>query len=103
MKLLLGILILPISVLLTNGDYLDPEKQRRINEVVEAVMDCWDIVGTQISVVHKGEVVFSNGYGLIDTDNEQPVTPQTLFNIASTSKQFTTTLLGIVLEENGYV
>ena len=98
---LVTLLVALISLLLIQGQNLDPEKQRQINEIVEAVMGCWDLMGTQISVVQEGKVVFSKGYGLIDDEEQQPVTTQTLFNIASVTKQFTTTLLGIVLEENG--
>ena len=88
-------------LLSAKASYLGPEKQQRIDEIVEAVMGCRDLMGTQISVVKNGEIIFSQGYGLLDGDRNDEVTPQTLFNIASITKHFVATLLGMVLEENG--
>ena len=88
-------------LLSAKASYLGPEKQQRIDEIVEAVLECRDLVGTSISVVKNGETIFSKGYGLLDRDRSDAVTPQTLFNIASITKHFVTTLLGVLLEENG--
>ncbi|HEX6367602.1 MAG TPA: serine hydrolase domain-containing protein [Longimicrobium sp.] len=40
-------------------------------------------------VAKDGEIVLANGYGLADRDNRVPVTPETVFDIGSITKQFT--------------
>jgi CubicO group peptidase (beta-lactamase class C family) len=40
-------------------------------------------------VAKDGEVVLANGYGLADRENRVPVTPETVFDIGSITKQFT--------------
>ncbi|HIF21371.1 MAG TPA: class A beta-lactamase-related serine hydrolase, partial [Gemmatimonadetes bacterium] len=44
--------------------------------------------GAAAIVVREGEVVFRAGYGMADLDHGIPVTPQTVFDVASVSKQF---------------
>jgi CubicO group peptidase (beta-lactamase class C family) len=45
--------------------------------------------GVAIAVVKNGKVIFKKGYGMANLNNNIPITPQTVFNIASVSKQFT--------------
>jgi len=45
--------------------------------------------GAAVAIVKDGKVVFMKGYGMADLDHDIPITPQTVFNIASVSKQFT--------------
>src|SRR5687767_10386830 len=45
--------------------------------------------GAAVAIVKDGKVVFRKGYGMADLEHDIPVTPQTVFNIASVSKQFT--------------
>lgn len=45
--------------------------------------------GCALAVVEDGRVVLARGYGFADLDRRLPITPRTVFDIASTSKQFT--------------
>lgn len=45
--------------------------------------------GAAVAIVKDGKIVFQKGYGMADLDHDIPITPQTVFNIASVSKQFT--------------
>ncbi|MBL7993234.1 MAG: beta-lactamase family protein, partial [Candidatus Kapabacteria bacterium] len=45
--------------------------------------------GVAVAVVKDGKIVFKKGYGMADLDHDVPITPQTVFNLASVSKQFT--------------
>ncbi len=52
-----------------------------------------------IAVVKDDEVIFVRGFGLADLKNETPVTPETIFAIASATKAFTATLVGMLVDE----
>ena len=45
--------------------------------------------GCAVGVTRAGSLVFAKGYGTADLEHDTPITPDTRFNIASVSKQFT--------------
>jgi len=55
--------------------------------------------GAAVAVVKDGKVVFLKGYGMADLDHDIPITPQTVFNIASVSKQFTAFAIYLLASE----
>lgn len=54
--------------------------------------------GCAVLIVRDGKVVFKKGYGMANLEYDAPITPATVFDIASVSKQFTgyaiSTLMG---------
>lgn len=58
--------------------------------------------GGAVSVVHRGEVVFSGGWGLADLETGIANSPATVFNTGSVSKQFTAFLV-LLLEADGHL
>lgn len=55
--------------------------------------------GYAVAVVENGKVVFEKGYGLASLEYEVPFTPQTAFNTASLSKQFTGLAISLLVQE----
>lgn len=56
------------------------------------LLDAWeagDAPGVAVSIMKDGEVVFSSGEGLANLEHNVPITPNTVFRVASVSKQFT--------------
>lgn len=58
-----------------------------------------DKPGAAVAVVHRGEIVFKKGYGSAHLEYDIPVTPETIFHVASVSKQFTVFALLLLAEE----
>ena len=56
--------------------------------------------GCVIGIIYKGELIYSKGYGMANIKEKIPNTPDKLFDIASTSKQFTALSI-LLLEEKG--
>src|SRR4051812_41785805 len=77
----------------------EPEALAGIDAFVESTMAAWKVPGLALAVVKDGKVVKSEGYGFRDRDKKLPVTPRTLFPIASISKSFTVTGLGMLVDE----
>ncbi len=77
-----------------SGDPLDG-----FSDYVQGVMEDWDVPGASVAIVHQGEVVFLDGFGMRDLENELPVTEDTLFGIGSSTKAFTAVLLLSQVEE----
>ena len=70
-----------------------------IRKMITALMACTEIQGITLAVVNKDEIIMKDGFGFADVKENKPVTPETLFPIASTSKGFTATLLTMLLHE----
>ncbi|MHC4989665.1 MAG: serine hydrolase domain-containing protein [Planctomycetota bacterium] len=71
-----------------------------IHDRLERLMALELAPGMAVAVVRDGEVVHLRGYGLADVENGRPVTPDTVFYIASSTKSFTGTAVAI-LDERG--
>lgn len=66
---------------------------------VAKVMARYKVPGVTIAVVQDGEVVLAKGYGVKTLGRPEPVTSRTAFAIASNSKAFTATALGLLVED----
>src|SRR5688572_27531461 len=56
--------------------------------------------GMAVAVVRDTQVVYAKGFGWADVETRRPVTPETIFYIASTTKSFTG-LAAAMLDEQG--
>ena len=59
-------------------------------------------VGLAIAVVKNDSIVYAKGFGPKKLGDPAPVTPRTVFAIGSTSKAFTTTALGMLVDEGRF-
>ncbi len=71
----------------------------QLPEYVQARMAQFDVPGLALAIVHRSRVVFSEGFGVRRLGAPGPVTDRTVFPIASTSKAFTSTAVGILVDE----
>lgn len=58
--------------------------------------------GVAVSVVRDGNTIFEKGYGMANLEYDIGISPQTVFHIASVSKQFTTFAI-YLLEKQGKI
>jgi CubicO group peptidase (beta-lactamase class C family) len=56
--------------------------------------------GCALGVFRDGHILYAKGYGLASVEGNTPITPQTIFDIGSTSKQFTAASI-VLLEQQG--
>jgi CubicO group peptidase (beta-lactamase class C family) len=55
--------------------------------------------GAAVLVVKDGRIVFEKGYGMANLEYDQPITPTTVFDIASVSKQFCGFAISTLIQE----
>jgi len=70
-----------------------------IDDHVQSVMREFEVPGVALAIVKDGEVVLARGYGVRRLGERAPVDEFTLFGIASNTKAFTATALGLLVEE----
>ncbi len=79
---------------------LSKTKIDRLESFIKRQMRLGKIPGMAVAVVQDDRVVYRRGFGFANTGRKQPVTPETMFELGSTSKAFTA--LGILyLAEKG--
>ena len=66
---------------------------------VARVLKAFDVPGVSVAIVKDGRVALAKGYGVRKLGESTPVDAQTLFSIASNTKLFTATALGLLVEE----
>ncbi len=66
---------------------------------IEQKMESDCIPGVAAAVVQGNELVFAQGFGMRDVENQLSVTPETLFHIASTHKSVTAMMIATLVDE----
>lgn len=72
------------------------------NEKAEAdlreIMKKLDVVGLSVAVVKKGEIIYTNSFGLKNIETKTPLSDTDIFRIASISKSFSATSIMQLME-----
>lgn len=58
---------------------------------LQAIMKQLEVVGLQVAVVKKGEIIYAHSFGLKDIESNTPLANEHIFRIASISKSFSAT------------
>lgn len=53
-----------------------------------------------LAIIQNGDIIYQRGYGMSDLENNEPISPNSVFYIASTSKQFTAACI-LLLAQRG--
>lgn len=65
----------------------------KVTDIVEEELEASGVPGAAVAVVHGGEVVLSEGFGVRSTATDQAVDPDTVFPMASLSKPVSATVV----------
>ncbi|MEO5579551.1 MAG: serine hydrolase [Gemmatimonadaceae bacterium] len=76
-----------------------PAPPADLDRFVASVMEQFRVPGLSVAIVKDGKVVLSRGYGVRALGGTTRVDAKTLFGIASNTKIFTATALGLLVEE----
>jgi CubicO group peptidase (beta-lactamase class C family) len=70
-----------------------------VDRIVQDGLKAWQVPGAALVLVQGDRVVYLKGHGVCERGGAKPVTPDTLFAIASLTKAFTTTALALLVDE----
>jgi CubicO group peptidase (beta-lactamase class C family) len=88
-----------LSVLRTSG--LE-EDDALLSDKVDRLFAKWDksdSPGAAVVVLKNGKIVHQQGYGMANLEYGVPITPATIFDVASVSKQFTAMAIAILAKQ----
>lgn len=89
-----------LALLLVLGAFAAAAQNHEAPRIDDILKD-WnkpDSPGAAVAVVRDGKLIFSKGYGIANLEYGIPVKPDTVFHVASVSKQFTAMAL-VILEQ----
>ena len=89
MKLMsLGGVMVSLSIVScqTQRQTLQPELARQVDGIFRK-WDRPDSPGCALGIYKDGQIIYRRGYGMADLNDAVPVTPATVFQVASMSKQ----------------
>lgn len=72
-----------------------PATFTEIDRFIQRFLEEEGIPGLAVVIAREEQIVFEKGYGVTSLDNPSPVSPRTVFDLASVSKSFTA--LGVLL------
>ncbi len=96
MKRILAVFILLFRVLAAHAQTIVPAD---VDAYVTKVMRELKVPGAAVAIVQNDRVVYAKAFGVKEQGKPDLVTTDTKFAIGSISKSFTTTLLGILVDE----
>ena len=70
----------------------------RVDELF-ANWDKPDSPGCAIAIIQAGKVLYSRGYGMANLEHDIPISTNSVFDIASTSKQFTAMCIALLARQ----
>ncbi|HEX5324840.1 MAG TPA: serine hydrolase [Capsulimonadaceae bacterium] len=71
----------------------------KIDDYVQRQMQAQHIPGLSLAIVKNGKIAKARGYGLADLEQKTPATPQTLYELASVTKQLTATAVMLLVQD----
>jgi D-alanyl-D-alanine carboxypeptidase len=90
------ITLLAFVLLLCN---MAPVQADKINDYLKSEMAKRHIPGVSLVVIRQGRVILVRSYGLADVELSVPITPNSVFKLASVTKPFTATAIMMLVEE----
>lgn len=58
-----------------------------------------DSPGCAIAIIQEGEIIYAHGYGMADLERDIAISPKSIFDIGSTSKQFTAMCIALLVHQ----
>jgi CubicO group peptidase (beta-lactamase class C family) len=98
----LGFVFVGVSLAGGREPLSGPELEKVLLEFerqVEKARSDFHVPGMAVAVVQKDRVIYAKGFGVKEIGKSEPVDPHTLFQVGSTSKAFTATLVASLVDE----
>lgn len=99
-----SLITLSILALFALGTPLTAQQPQRpaLDEEIDTLFSRWDETdspGCALGIVQEGELVYTSGYGSANLDYEVPLNAQSVFYMASVSKQFTAVAVALAAQQ----
>lgn len=87
------------SLLLAPARLQAQEPYAGLESYVNAALKTWKVPGLAVAIVRNDSVIYTHGFGTLALGSTTPVDDRTLFEIGSSSKAFTATLVAMMVTD----
>ena len=94
-KLILLLISITIISAGLSGQAVTKKDLKQLDNYYAKMVEDWDIPSVSIGIVKDGKMIFSGNYGVLEEGKDAGPDKNTLYAIASNSKAFTSTLIGM--------
>ena len=98
-KIWIVVLLCVLAIACVFPSYAGAEPLAGLDAYIEKTMKEWRLPGLAIAVVQGDRIIYMKGYGTREIGKDLPVDENTVFAIGSTSKAFTATALGLLVQD----
>jgi CubicO group peptidase (beta-lactamase class C family) len=91
--------LLPFFFGASAGQSTSPTQRTKQVDALFADFDKKGSPGCALAIIQDGRITYQRGYGMADLDYDAPITPASVFYIASDSKQFTAFSVALLVEQ----
>ena len=98
--------VLALTVVTAAGPTAKPEevglstdRLQRVTQMIQRRIDAGDLAGAVTAVARKGRLVHLSAQGVMDLESKQPMTPASMFRIASMTKPVVGVAIMMMVEE----
>jgi CubicO group peptidase (beta-lactamase class C family) len=85
-----------VSLLITISTNAQDKRLKGIDKELNKILEVTNAAGFAVAVVEGDKIVYAKGFGYRDYENKTPVDANTLFAIGSSTKAFTSSILGLL-------
>lgn len=78
---------------------LSADLKKELESTVQKTMQIWNIPGLALVIVKDDNILYTRGYGVRKIGTPDPVDEHTIFGVASITKTFTATGIGLLVQE----
>lgn len=96
------ILVFFLTIFITSTLSLSAQESKlpeNLDQWIENGRKDWKIPGMAVGIVHNGEVIYAKGFGEKKLGHAEKIDENTIFSIASVSKNITAAALGILVDQ----
>ena len=103
LRIIARFVVVPVVMLLTiagsSGIAQTQEDRSSLDRYIQSTMKDWKVPGVAVGIVQGSTPVYLKGFGVRNIQTRQPVTPDTLFDIGSCTKAFTSASIAMLVDE----
>ena len=70
-----------------------------VDAILRDALKAWQVPGAAVAIVKGEQVLYLKGFGVKELGGTEPMTPDTLFPLASCTKAFTTTAMALMVDQ----
>ncbi len=94
-------ILIAVLFLISSFIYAQTDKRLKgIEKQFNSVLQSTKAPGFAVAIVEGDKIIYAKGFGYADYENKVPADANTLFAIGSSTKAFTSALLGVLREDN---